>query len=309
MPIVVNSNASATSASFNLSRANDSLRSSLERLSSGKRINSPADDAGGLAVAYKIKSEGSRSLATIQNTRNALSYLQVQDGAMSALGKIFARMSQLRTMASDITKNSGDVENYSKEFVELQFQLDQISNQKFNGMSLFASNGAAPLNNGTKGTGTYRKNDGSVVTYEKFGRQLQLSPSSGERSVSINVINLEFVASYDALALPNVHLVQLNGSFYADRITDFPVSIITDVIEKIADARAENGAEQNRVMQALDFLEVNYANLEAAHGRIMDADIAIESTRFARSNVLVQSGAAMTAQANQLPNIVLTLIK
>jgi flagellin-like hook-associated protein FlgL len=209
-------------------------------------------------------------------------------------------------MASDITKNSGDVENYSKEFVELQLQLDQIKNQTLNGMSLFASNGDSLNNNGMKGTGTYRKTDGAVITYEKYGRKLQVSPSNSEGSVSINVINLDFVASYDAL---DPTKVQVNPAGYADRITDFAMSIFTDVIEKIADARAENGAEQNRVMQALGFMEVNYANMEAAHGRIMDADIATESTRFARSNVLVQSAAAMTAQANQLPNAVLTLIQ
>jgi flagellin len=84
---------------------------------------------------------------------------------------------------------------------------------------------------------------------------------------------------------------------------------MTDVMEKIADARAENGAEQNRVMQALEFTEVNYVNLEAAHGRIMDTDIAAESTRFSRNNVLVQASAAMTAQANQLTNVALTLIQ
>jgi flagellin len=278
----------------------------LERLSSGKRINSSADDAGGLAVAYKIKSEGTRAMATMQNIQNALSYLRVQDGAAEVVGKIFDRMSELRTMASDITKNSGDVENYSKEFVELQLQLDQIKNQTLNGMSLFASNGDSLNNNGMKGTGTYRKTDGAVITYEKYGRKLQVSPSNSEGSVSINVINLDFVASYDAL---DPTKVQVNPAGYADRITDFAMSIFTDVIEKIADARAENGAEQNRVMQALGFMEVNYANMEAAHGRIMDADIATESTRFARSNVLVQSAAAMTAQANQLPNAVLTLIQ
>jgi flagellin len=309
MPIVVNSNASATSASFNLSRANDSLRSSLERLSSGKKINRSGDDAGGLAVAYKLESKGKRTKATMQNMQNALSYLQVQDGAMSALGKIFDRMSQLRTMAADITKNSGDAENYSKEFIELQFQLDQMTDQRFNGISLFASNDSAPLSNVTKGTETYRKSNGSSIDYEKFGRQLQLSAGSGERNVSINVINLEFVAAYDALDPAKHNLVQINGELYADRITDFEISIFSDAMERIADARAENGAEQNRVMQALEFTEVNYVNLEAAHGRIMDTDIAAESTRFSRNNVLVQASAAMTAQANQLTNVALTLIQ
>ena len=306
MPIVLTSNASATTASLSLSRANDSLRTSLERLSSGKRINHSRDDAGGLAVAYKIKSEGSRTLAVMQNIRNALSYLQLQDGSMEAVGKIFDRMSELRTMASDITKNSGDIENYSKEFVELQLQLDQIKNDKYNGISLFAGNGPPPANGGLKGTGFYRKSDGSQVTYEKFGRILQASPSSAMKTVSINVVNLEFVASYDAL---DPSKVQVNAIGYADRITDFAISLFTDAMGKIADVRAENGAEQNRLRFTLSSMESFYANMEAAHGRIMDADIAAESTRFARSNILVQSSSSMTVQAKQLTSLALTLIQ
>ena len=142
MPIVVNTNASATQASFNLSKANDALRSSLKRLSSGNRINSPADDAGGMAVAYKMDSTIKRTEATIQNAQNGLSFLQVQDGALSTVGNILTRMSELRTMAADITKNSGDIENYSKEFIELQSQLNQIKRQQFNGISLFAHTGS-----------------------------------------------------------------------------------------------------------------------------------------------------------------------
>jgi flagellin len=305
MPIVVNSNASATSASFNLSRANDSLRSSLERLSSGKKINRSGDDAGGLAVAYKLESVGKRTKATVQNVQNALSYLQVQDGAMKTVGKIFNRIAQLRVMADDITKNSGDVENYSKEFVELQIQLDQMNNEEFNGVSLFAMNGGPPSNNGTKGIVAYQKTDGTPGTYQKFGRTIQADPGSSENTISINVINLEHVISYDSL---DPTKVQVNAAGWADRITDFSVSLMMVVVERIADARAENGAEQNRLMQVMEFLEVNYTNMEAAHGRIMDTDIAAESTRFARNNVLVQSGAAMTAQANQLTKIVLSLI-
>ena len=112
MPIVVNSNASATSASFNLSRANDSLRSSLKRLSSGKKITRSGDDAGGLTVAYRLESAGKRTKATMQNTQNALSCIQVQDGAMETSGKTFHRMTEIRTMADDITRNSGDIETY-----------------------------------------------------------------------------------------------------------------------------------------------------------------------------------------------------
>ena len=104
MPIVVNTNTSAITASFNLSRANDALRSSLERLSSGKRINGAGDDAGGMAVAYKLESQTARTNAMIQNTQNGLSFLQVQDGAMETIGKVVNRMAELRVMADDITK-------------------------------------------------------------------------------------------------------------------------------------------------------------------------------------------------------------
>ena len=171
MPIVVNSNASATSASYNLSRANDALRKSLGRLSSGNRINSPADDAGGLAVAYKLDSKLNRTEAVIQNSQNALSFLQVQDGALATVGKVLDRMGELRTMAQDITKNSGDIENYSKEFVELQSQLSQIRQEKFNGISLFAISGGTIENDGNSAAngGAYTDVDGNAVQYNNSG--------------------------------------------------------------------------------------------------------------------------------------------
>ena len=97
--------------------------------------------------------------------------------------------------------------------------------------------------------------------------------------------------------------VNLSAQGYITSILHVAVSQFTSVIEKIADARAENGAEQNRVMQAMELLQTNLTNMEAGHGRIVDTDMAYESTKYARQNVLVQAGAAMTAQANQLTNI------
>ena len=171
MPIVVNSNASATAASFNLSKANDALRQSLERLSSGKRINSSGDDAGGLSVAYKLNSRINRTNALIQNSQNALSYLQVQDSALSTVGNIVDRMAELRTMAQDITKNSGDIENYTKEFVELQSQLNQISNEKFNGISLFGKTSSSSVDGVlNKGSASFLGGDSVSKNYTTFSR-------------------------------------------------------------------------------------------------------------------------------------------
>jgi flagellin len=319
MPIVVNTNASATEASFNLSKANESLRKSLARLSSGKRITQPAEDAGGLAVAYKLQSKVNRTEAVIHNHENALSFLQVQDGALQTVGAILDRMGELRTMAADITKNSGDVENYSKEFLELQSQLKQISREKFNGISLFATDHTAS-GNLKGGTGSFDSEASTNVSYSTFSREVLTHPSgvSDDGNISINVVNLQFVLSVGNITnnSGDINLLGLNNSGtgvnsdkFIEDISTVSIALFTEAIERLADMRAENGAEQNRIMQSIDLHRTNMVNLEAAHGRIMDADVALESTRFARYNVLVQASAAMTAQANQLTNVALTLLQ
>ena len=271
MPIVVNSNASATSASFNLSRANDSLRKSLERLSSGNRINSSADDAGGLAVAYKLNSKLNRTEAVIQNSQNALSYLQVQDSGLQTVGKILDRMAELRVMAQDITKNSSDIENYSKEFVELQSQLKQIKQEKFNGISLIFTGMQTAAATGTL---VEQRTTIGNDTFDKFGRILITHPNgeSASGSISLNVVNLQYVLSIGTLAVQtggtdkdlgglDNGTVSSNGidanGFIAD-ILDVNVSQFTRAIERLADMRAENGAEQNRVLNSIDLLADKY---------------------------------------------------
>ena len=357
MPIVVNSNTTATTASFNLSHANDALRKSLARLSSGNRIVSPADDAGGMAVAYKLNSKLKRTEAVRQNVQNGISYLQVQDGALSTIAKIADRMSELRTMASDITKNTGDVENYSKEFIELQRQLNQIRHEKFNGISLFATS-QSPATTTPPELRPHLKKQGltqdeSGRGYAKFSREI-LTTADGVRQdghVSLNVVNMQYMLSLGGLdtrfisqeaagvvaagaenangrpvyinlgnvdngntddftgtAQPQVQNEIYTSDGFLRSIMFVSMASFVDVIERIADARAENAAEQNRLGMTSALLMQNQTNLEAAHGRIMDADVALESTRFARQNVLVQSSAAMVAQANQLTSIALTVL-
>lgn len=335
MPIVVNTNASATTAAFNLSKNNEALRKSLARLSSGNRITQPAEDAGGLAVAYKLDSHVRRTEAVLNNHQNALSYLQVQDGVLETMGSIVNRMSELRTMAADVTKNTSDVENYSKEFRELQIQLNQLQLEKFNGISLFTSNadpatGSSGFSSENASTYRFVDSDGvtQTVAYEKRSLELLTHPSgmSSDGSISLNGVNVQFMLELDdAVISGTTSTLNLGGlikdSANADHtalslsngifndISKISIYQFTHVIEKIADARAENGAEQQRITQSYQLHQTNMVNLEAAHGRIMDADVALESTRFARNNVLVQASASMTAQANQLTNIALTLLQ
>ena len=345
MPIVVNTNSAATTASFNLSKSNDAVRKSLGRLSSGKRITTPADDAGGLAVALKLASKTNRTTGVIQNVQNAISYMQVQDSSLQTVGKILDRIAELRTMAQDVTKNSSDIENYSKEFVELQSQLKQIKNETFNGISLFSAGTANVANDPTLNANssalTASVNGTAIGTFDRYGRTLYTHPGgqTNDGSISINVTNLEHVLFVGTLDVSNdsywdstpatdnvatgINLGGISGQAtqtnansdgginsdgFIDSIMAVSVGQLTAAIERLADARAENGAEQNRAMQVIDMLQSSLTNLEAAHGRIMDADIALESTRFARHNVLVQAGAAMTAQANQLTNVALSLM-
>jgi flagellin len=264
----------------------------------------------------------------------------VQDGALTTVGKIVDRMAELRTMAQDVTKNTQDVENYSKEFIELQRQLHQIKNETFNGMSLFTHSSAKAVMTPPDLRPQLNKDslavDDEGRTYNKFSRTLYTHPSGrmDDGNVSIGVTNLQYVLSLGQLDsryntgftdtatnLGNVnglnktnfidtggHTSIFTSDGYLSSIMFVSVGQFENIIERLADVRAENGAEQSRLNIVGDLLVQNQTNLEAAHGRIMDADIALESTRFARHNVLVQASAAMTAQANQLTNVALTLL-
>ena len=321
MPIVVNSNPAATTAAFNLSKNHANLSKSLARLSSGQRITESSDDAGGMAVAYKLNSTVMRTQAALNNHQNALSYLQVQDGALESVGTIVSRMAELRTMAADITKNTGDIENYSKEFRELQSQLQKMSVEKFNGVSLFANSNhggttaATGVTTATSGKELYRSEQAGGGK-DIYSYRLLTHPSgdAADGSISLNVVNLGFVTSLggtgvggNGIGVGKTLLNQTGAE--VDQINEIDIEQFTSIIQQIADARAENGAEQQRIQTSYELHSSNLVNLEAAHGRIMDVDVALESTRFARHNVLVQASASMTAQANQLTQVALTLLQ
>jgi len=324
MPIVVNTNAAATTAAFNLSKNHANLSKSLARLSSGNRITQPAEDAGGLAVAYKLNSTVKRTEAVLNNHQNALSYLQVQDGALESVGNIVSRMAELRTMAADITKNTDDIENYSKEFRELQEQLKQISEQKFNGIRLFSNESSTSSTDGLESADFQANTSYSGGTndssFNKVGLTLLTHPSGipENGSISLNAVNLEWITTVpegadhdldDTTTGVDHDLMKTTVSAGIDDIREVSIGAFTDIIQKIADSRAENGAEQQRVQSSYNLHSANLVNLEAAHGRIMDVDVALESTRFAKHNVLVQASASMTAQANQLTQVALTLLQ
>jgi len=277
MSVVINTNYSATVASNNLAMSNQSLQKSLNRLSSGSKIVSPADDAGGLAVSMKLSAAAKRSGAAAVNIGNSASFLQTQDGVLKVTGKVLERMSELKTLYNDPTKNSTDLANYDSEFTSLQAQLTSLTAEKFNGVTLFGSTGSAGL---------------SVAVTE-----------DGNTTSAVTLANRDLASTSTGIGVLTTSSITSLGS------SGLTLKSITDAIQNVATYRAENGAEQSRLSFASELLTVNKANLEAANSRITDVDVAEESTQLARWNTLVQAGTAMLSQANQSAQTALRLLQ
>jgi flagellin len=293
-------------------RAHSAIGNSVARLSSGQKLLSPADDSGGLAVALKIDSQRARLEASAQNAQNAISYLQVQDGVLQSIGAILDRFSELRTMAQDATKNSSDIDNYNQEFMELQRQYDSISDERFNGVSLFATDPDSTVHVQPDAlVDSHAQYGGFEITFDKFSRNLVLHPNGDPNagSVSISMVNLDYVMAINWNAIdPNYLTIQPDGQELINNILAISIGQLTNVIDKLASTRAENGAEQNAVRKHHELLRSKSAGLGNAHGRIMDADIAVESGQLAKQNVIRECSVSMQVQANRLTYLGLTLI-
>ncbi len=274
MSVVINTNFAATVASNNLAASNQALQKSLNRLSSGSKIVSPADDAGGLAVSMKLSATARRQGAVNINISNATSYLQTQDGALKVTAKVLERIGELRMLNDDVTKTNNDKANYNTEFLALQSQLTAITSEAFNGVSLFGTS--------TSGFSVFTTEDASTASAVTIANGVDLaSTASGVGAVATT-----------ATALGNMS-----------------IDTIKTAIENVATMRASNGAQQSRLNFASELLTVNKANLESANSRIIDVDVASESTQLARWNTLVQAGTAMLSQANQSAQTALRLLQ
>ena len=284
MSLVINTNSAATSAAYNLGNTNVNLQRSLNRLSSGSRINSSFDDAGGLAVSMKMSASIRRTDSTLANVNNSVAFLQTQDGVLKTADKVLSRMSELATLAQDVTKTTSDLSLYNTELDQLKGQLNLMVGEKFNGINLFSAGANATSMDATTSTLT-------VVTSH-----------DGLQTVGITQVDLNFV-SY---SVGSSDSSGMDISSFANATA--AVATIQTAIQNLATLRANNGAEQSRLTFAADMLAVNKTNLEAANSRIIDVDVADESTKLARYNILQQAGTAMLAQANQSTQSILRLI-
>ena len=292
MSVVINTNSAATSAAYNLSNTNVNLQRSLNRLSSGSRINSSFDDAGGLAVSMKLSASIRRTDATLANVNNSVSFLQTQDGVLKTADKILNRMSELATLAQDVTKSTSDLALYNTELTQLKGQLNLMLDEKFNGIDLFSEGVSAGGSASADGLDMDTNSTLVVVTSH-----------DGNQSVGITQVDLNQIV-FDISNTNSGSNMDISTTADANDAVDY----IQTAIQNLATLRANNGAEQSRLTFAADMLAVNKTNLEAANSRILDVDVADESTKLARYNILQQAGTAMLAQANQSTQSILRLI-
>ena len=288
--ISVNTNSAASAAAYNLNNINTSLQKSLNRLSSGSRINSSVDDAGGLAVSMRLSAAVRRTEATQANVNNARSFLETQDGVLKTADKVLGRMAEVVQMATDVTKSTSDLALYQTEVNGLKMQLNRMMREQFNGISLFTigTNGAAPLTSTTL----------SIVSAQDGTQTIGITQADlGSIGVSVGTIaNISSVATTEGIDITSVANARV------------AITAVNQAIQNLAQLRAYNGAEQSRLIFAADLLDISGSSFEAARSRIMDVDVAAESTNLSRLGILQQAGTAMLAQANQSGQSILRLL-
>ena len=276
--MVINTNTAAARGARYLGESSGNLQKSLARLSSGSKIVEPQDDAAGMAVASRMDAQINRTEATRSNIGNAISFKQTQDGFLAKASKALDRMSELATLAQDGTKTNTDRALYNKEYETLYSYLDVVDSQTFNDVALF---GAAAL--------TVLQDDTSAA-FGSSGIDLRTVTQSMSTPGAAGDLVISTAISTSASASASLELVK-------------------SAITSVAGHRATIGADLSRLMMTNDHLSVLSENLSASVSRIKDVDVASESAKYAKYNILVQSGTAMLAQANSLPQSALRLLQ
>ena len=300
MAVTINTNHAAIGAAHNLNNNTQNLQKSLSRLSSGKRIISPADDAGGLAVSMKLSASINRTKSAISNIQNSLSFGEVQDGALQSAARIVDRMAELKSLSLDVMKSSSDKANYTTEFKALQQQLYQIGQETFNGVSLFAGTTGKTFGTDNVTVSVFTSDRGKAGSVVSLNKSLMLS------AVTFTSDSDASSAAWGAGGTTKSLASQTTAA--ALELTALGVSFFTQALENIATLRAENGATMARLQFSEDHLRLSKANMEAANSRIMDVDVAEESTQLAKYNILSQASAAMLSQANATSSTALMLL-
>jgi flagellin len=299
--MIINTNVAALNSYNQLSNTNNNMQKSLERLSSGSRINRAADDAAGLAISEKMNAQ-TRGLAQAQrNAQDGISMIQTAEGALKETHSMLQRMRELSVQASNDTNTTEDRVQIQKELNQLSTQIDDISEDtQFNTKALL--NGNLTAGTGNAGVQTFQvgANKGENLTLE-----INDMGATGTGSLEVDAGKAVSVDTAGNAVFSGgsgtVNVTTQTGA--ADAI-----KTIDDAIQDVSDERSKLGAVQNRLDHTINNLSATEENLTAANSRIKDVDMAKEMMNMSKQQILSQAGTAMLAQANQMPQGVLQLL-
>ena len=319
MPVTISNNSAVASASYYLDKNQQALQMTIKRLASGKRIVSPNEDPGTLAVTMKLNAAVNRLSGAKNNVQNGISFVEVQDGVLETVGRIVGRMAELKGMATqDPMKSSQDVQSYNNEFVDLQKQLRDVSAQTFNGVSLFADFATSADGTVSGTSAEFRGNDAADNTIEIFtssegssGTKISLYKSAVLSALTVDASDLTKVNTSGAGKNGNVFglFASDTGATISLGESGLSMGVFEQALSNVAYLRAQTGGGMSRLTFAADSISSMETNLRSAIGRIEDVDIAAESANLAKYSILTQASAAMVAQANSTSDIALMLLR
>jgi len=267
MPQTINTNVSSLNAQRNLNTSQSSLATSMQRLSSGLRVNSAKDDAAGLAIADRMNAQIRGINVAIRNANDGISLAQTAEGALATVTDVLQRMRELAVQAQNGSNGTSDRANLDTEFQQLSAEITRIATQtKFNGTAIVGSGAGA--------------------------QTFQVGANNG-----------------DTMTITTSTVTTVTGDILTSGAASTAMSGIDAALDTITTSRATYGAAMSRFQFAISNLQITGENQSAARGRIMDADFAAETANLSRAQILQQAGTAMVAQANQLPQQVLQLLK
>ena len=280
MAQIINTNIMSLNAQRNLSATQSALATSVQRLSTGLRVNSAKDDAAGLAIAERMNTQVRGMNVAIRNANDAISLSQTAEGTLSKINDMGQRMRELAVQSANATNSDSDRQNLDAEYQALAEEIKRnLAGAAFNGTKLFAT--AAAL--------TFQVGANAATTDQ----------------ITINTENLAGDAKFTAVIGNNTK----PDGIATVTAASAALGKLDDMLALVNSKRAEFGATQNRFEAVIQTLQVSAENQTAARSRIMDADFASETASLTRSQVLQQAGTAMLSQANSLPNNVLSLLR
>jgi flagellin len=281
MPLTINTNIASLNAQRNLNSSQGSLSTSMQRLSSGLRVNSAKDDAAGLAIAERMNAQVRGMNVAIRNANDGISLAQTADGALAQVSNSLQRMRELAVQSRNATNSSSDKDSLNKEFAQLQAEITRVlGGTTFNGKHILGS-------------------DATTLTFQ-IGAN-----TTNDDHIDIATSNMAVDTAITTVTGSSASI----GAAATGGDIDTVITGIDAALDDVNNVRATFGATQSRFDSIIADLQTSVENQSAARSRIMDADFAAETANMSRAQVLQQAGTAMVAQANQLPQQVLKLLQ